>query len=305
MFRRKKQEQPTVRNPQNSGAKAPVFSYYSSRSSSADPKAGRNMAGLAAASMPKRTSWWLIYLPSLLSIFLVILSALYVTTLTSEPRINITSQNGRPAVVQDTVIYERAAEKLLTSSLFNKSKLTINTDKLAADMQKQFPELGDIVVTVPLIGRKLIIQVQPALPSLILTGQGGSYVIDDSGTAVLASSQLLSSVRDTLPVIADDSGIDIEIGKQILTTDLVAFVGELAAQLKAKQLQVQAYSLPARANELHLRLEGKGYYVKFNTEIDARLQVGTYLALIEKLNADGVTPAEYVDVRVEERSYYK
>ena len=305
MLKRKNKNQPELRRRQDSGSTASVFSYYSNRSGSNGLRTVRNMAGLASDSTPKKITWWFGYMPSLLAGLLVIISGLYVTTLTNKPRIQITTRDARPVVVQNTAVYERAAQDLLGQSIFNKSKLTINTNTIADQLEKQFPELGDIAVTVPLTGRKLVIQVSPAVLALILIVQGDSYVIDDTGIAVLKSSQLVSSSRDMLPVITDDSGSKAEIGQKLLTTDLVSFARQLAVHLESKQIAVKSYSLPAVANELHVRLEGKGYYVKFNTEIDVRLQVGTYLAVSDKLETDGLTPAEYIDVRIEERAYYK
>ncbi|MBA3758154.1 hypothetical protein H0X10_00790 [Candidatus Saccharibacteria bacterium] len=305
MLKRKKKIQPEVRNRQNSGSSAPVFSYYSNRSTSSGTNTARNMTGLNNDRAVTKTPWWLGYMPSLVAGTLVLLSGIYVTTLTDNVRIQITTKDTRPVVVQEMAVYERAAQDLLEQSVLNKSKLTINTNKIADELERQFPELGDTAVTVPLIGRKLIIQVSPAQPVLILAVRGDSFVIDDDGTAVLKSSQLVSSTRDKLPVITDDTGILAEIGQQLLTTDLVAFTRQLAANLGSKQIGIESYSLPAVANELHVRPEGKGYYIKFNTEIDVRLQVGTYIAVSEKLEADGITPTEYIDVRIEERAYYK
>ncbi len=86
---------------------------------------------------------------------------------------------------------------------------------------------------------------------------------------------------------------------------MIQFITRLDSQLKAEKLEVQAYTLPLLANELHVRLQGQGYYMKFNTENDSRVQVGTYLAVIEKLNSAGQAPTEYIDFRIEERAYYK
>lgn len=304
IFRRKKPDDTGRRIP-TAGKSAPVFSYYSSRSNQEMPGRARNMASDDTVKKRQGKVWWIGYLPAIISIAVVIISCIYATTLTTKPRIHITTIDGKPAVLQDIKVYESAAQKILERSVLNRSKLTIDTDKAAKEIQNKFPELGDIIITVPLIGRHPLIDAQPAVPAMVLSGKGGAFVIDVNGRPVLKASELKSSIKDKLPVVTDDSGSEIQIGKQLLPTDLVEFINKIDSYLKDKQVKVKFYSLPALANELHVHLEGTPYIVKCNTETDARLQVGTYLAINDKLKADGITPAEYIDVRIEERAYYR
>lgn len=291
----------TQREPVSRG-NAPVFSYYSKRSGETEV---RSRSQQMETKRTRDRSLWLKYFPLLLSLGIVLLAAAYLTTLSTSPRVTIERNKDRLTVTQPTHVYETAAATILQRSLFNQSKLTINTDEVADALKAQFPELGDLVVTIPLIGRKPVIQTQPSTPSLILTGQSGSFIIDDNGRAVLASNQLASSIRDKLPVVSDGSEANVELGKQILTTDLVAFVTALQHQFAAKNTRVESYSFPALANELHVKVAGEGYYIKFNTDIDARQQIGTYIAVKERLENDNKLPSEYIDVRVEERAYIK
>jgi hypothetical protein len=295
---------PQRRNAETGGRRAPVFSYYSSRSNPENPRSERSTQE-KTATRRKPAPWWIGYMPSLIALSIVLAAGLFVTTLSTNARIEIVTGNNQPAVVQETSVYEQAARQEFERSLFNRSKLTIDTDKIADSIRAKFPELGDVVVTVPLISRRPIITVQPSRPALILSGQGGTFVIDTAGRPVLKATSLISSVKESLPVVSDDSGSTIELGQQLLTTDLVDFIGKVDAYLKTEEVIVENYSLPALANELHVRVQGQGYYVKFNTEADVRVQVGTYLALNEKFKTEGITPAEYVDVRIEERAYYK
>jgi hypothetical protein len=90
-----------------------------------------------------------------------------------------------------------------------------------------------------------------------------------------------------------------------LSPDEVQFITGVLAQLQAKQLAITAVTLPPIAHELHVRIQGQPYYVKFNIQSDARIAAGTFLATKSYLEQGRITPAEYVDVRVEERAYYK
>lgn len=248
---------------------------------------------------------WVKYFPAIMSLGLVFAAGIYLTTLSTTPKVTILTDTNNLVAVQPSGIYEPVAADILSSSVLNRSKLTINTNDVANDLQAKFPELGEVVVTIPLISRRPAIQARPAVPAFILNGPSGSYVIDVQGKAVLTSSQLASSIRDKLPVISESSDSKIELGKQIVTTNLVLFISELQAQFKSKGISIESYTFPALANELHVRIIGKGYFVKFNTEVDARQQVGTFLAVQKRLDDENKQPNEYIDVRVDERAFYR
>lgn len=248
---------------------------------------------------------WLTYAPSLVAAGLLLVSMFYVSTLSTRPHIQI-QRTSDQTLVSSADRYEKEAEEILRHSLLNRSKLTINTDKLAAELHAAFPELGTITVVIPLVDRRPIIQAQPVPPALVLsTAKNGVFVVDARGRAIAKASEVDSSVRDGLPYVRDDTGIEIEVGKAALPEKQVAFVGEVFGQLKAKQVSMGPLTLPGSTNELHVQIEGKPYYVKFDLQGEGRLQAGTYVAVKGRLEKDNVTPAEYVDVRVPEKAFYK
>lgn len=311
MFKHKKkqQDQDMRRSPRTSASgRSPVFSYHSSRANpetSQAPRGSQQATGSNKSKSGLGKSRWVGYAPSIGALVVAIVGLFYMTTLTSAAKITFVGTNTDAAAIQDTEVYARAAQEELQHSIFNTSKLTINSDKIAQNLHNRFPELGKIIVTIPLVGRKPVIEIQPAIPALVMSSGNGTYIIDTEGRPVLKAADIASSVRDPLPVVTDESQASLEIGQQILPKDLVGFMMTLQQQLKVENISSESFILPPLANEVHVRLPGKGYIIKFNTEGDIRQQVGTYKAVIEKLTADGVTPAEYVDVRIAERAYYK
>ncbi len=302
LLKRKKEKEFTGRSPSGpAGKTAPVFSYYSKRSDEATPRPRSQ----DQTSQSKRRPFWLLYAPSLLALIVVLAAALYVTTLTDSPKVVLVHTTNEPVAIESSTRYEEAANTIMRQSFKSRSKLTIDTDKIAADLKVAFPELDKVIVTIPLFGRRPIVQAALAKPALILVNRQGSFVIDTYGRPILKADQLASSVKDTLPVVADTSDASLELGKQLLTSDLVAFVTAIRTQFDGKKLAMDTYTFPSLANELHIKPTGKNFYIKFNTDGDARLQAGTYFAVQERLDGESKTPAEYIDVRVEERAYYK
>lgn len=279
-----------------------VFSYHSSRTRSEMPLGREGSKSLQSGQYLRQWNWRL--LPSWLAFAAIIVSVGYILTINTTPK--VTLAGGEAAkLLRDETAYEGAAREFLNSSLVNRSKITIDTMALSRTLLQQFPELEAADVTVPLAGRRPIIALTPARPALLVSTQNGLFVLDGSGRAMLSASEVVEPNVADLPVVADESGLDVEVGKSSLPQETVDFIQTLVAHLQAKQLTVESMSLPAVANELHVRLANQPYFIKFNTTTDARQSAGALLALKQRLEATSQVPAQYLDFRVEERAYYR
>jgi len=237
-------------------------------------------------------------LPTLIAIGAIGLSIVYSTTLSTTPGLKYA---GDPSPYHSTAYYKKNIEKVLGSSLWNRSKLTINTGSTEAALLKLYPEFDVATVSLPVVGRRPTVTVHVRQPALLLAASTNVFVIDTSGKVVATAQELLSSTREKLATIKDQSGLKIEPGTQALTTDTVRFILNAQAQFKDKGLLVTEITLPATPNEVDFRIKDTGYFIKTDASGDARLQLGAYLAAREK----GLSANEYVDVRVEEKVFYK
>jgi hypothetical protein len=295
MFRKKKQTTPK-RNTSPPPA-AVVFSYYASRSPG---DAVRQPGQPRPNREPKH--WWAA-LPTLIALVIICGSLSYATSLTPQPRVQINAAN--KALLRDSSFYQAAAGKILGKSLFNRSKLTINTDQVAKQIEASYPELGNVSVILPLLGRRPIIEIQPVEAAMRFTAQNGTFIVDNQGRVLIGQENVASSLKDELPNVIDKTNLDVSVGKSILPLATVGFIQDLTAQLKAKNLSIQSITLPAIANELHLKVSNDSYYVKFDIQGEGRQQIGAYLAAREKLLTTKDLPSEYMDVRIPERVFYK
>lgn len=226
-----------------------------------------------------------------------------VLLLSTDPKVLIVGQTHTTAVyTQSAEVYEAAAQKLLATSVTNRSKLTMDSDGVARQLEAEFPELQAVSVSIPLVASRPVVYVQPASPSLVLKTTRGNYALNKSGLALTALRELPAGV----PQVVDQSGITPHPGKQALPSSTVAFIQTVAYQLKAQKLSESAYVLPANAPyELDVRLANEPYDVRFSLRADALTQSGAAVATVQQLSKAGTTPAAYIDVRVPGRVYYK
>jgi hypothetical protein len=242
-------------------------------------------------------------LPVLVAWLLIGASAFYMLSLSSNPRV-ILSSSEVDLALRDVGAYQADIQTILQKSVFSYSKLTINTTKISEQIKTEFPEFRDVSVVLPLLNRRPVVHIQPARPAFILMTRSGSFVLDTQGRAILEETRLASSARNELPRIQDDSQLDVQLTKQALSQNDVDFITTFTKELRSKDVQVQTITLPTVANEVHFGIKDQKYYVKANLQLDAKQQAGTFLAVTNKLQKDSVTPSQYIDVRVEERAYY-
>jgi hypothetical protein len=304
LFKRKSQDD--FRKPNPSGS-ANVFSYYTSRSRT-EQKTGRGQQIYNEQHhhgwLRRLFSWQ--GLPALIATGVIVGSLSYLLWVDTNPRIEIVSEGQAPTLLQDINVYEEAGKEILSGSPLNRFKLTVDTPAIARELRSRFPELSDVVIIVPVASHRLVFEIQPAAPALIMaSSQYKAFVVDEQGRAVVEAERVMALSELSLPVVQDESGLEIETGKVALPKEDVEFIRDVTFQLRAKGMAIKSLGLPRVANELHIFPEGEQYFVKFNMTGDARVQAGVFMAVKERLQAEGRAPSSYIDVRIEEKAFYK
>lgn len=306
MFRRSKKvdSQPRI---VVRGGRPQAFSYRANRSDQE-----YNLGRLQPREQDKRKRglvlrYWRQRIGAVIAGLVIIFCILDILHLSSTPKVIALTTPSNSYFLQPATVYQTAASKLFKGSIFNANKITINSDVIASKLQKEFPELSAVSVTLPLMGHRPIVYIAPTNPSLILaTEHNGSFVLDNNGKALIQTAQANDLSGLKLPVVTDESGITIRTGQVALTSNSISFIQIVAQEMAAKGVTVASYTLPAAAYELDVHPSGVGYYVKFNMyETDALQQVGTFLAVKQRLSSQNITPSSYIDVRVDGRAYYK
>lgn len=248
---------------------------------------------------------WVRNMPSLIALGAVTLSVLYCLGLSTNPKIVVSANSPQSIVLRDKEDYQLGAQKILSSNLLNHTKFTVNTGGFEKAFREEFPEVDDVSLALPIVSRRPIVTVSIAEPQMILTAGGKAWVLDKRGTVIMQASDLSKQVRDSLPVVQDQSGLEVSAGKTVLPTEDVTFIAEVIAQLKAKQIKPESITLPKAAHEVDIKPVGQPYTIKFSVDTSAREAAGAYLAVKQNLEASQTAPAQYIDVRVPGRAYYQ
>ncbi|MEK7594836.1 MAG: hypothetical protein AAB436_04315 [Patescibacteria group bacterium] len=282
------------------------FSYRSRRSDRSRENGRQKQYENTKRQTARLGRYWLQRFGLLALLLAIIVSAFNVLSLSTNARVLPLTTDSSRSFLRSTEDYEAAASKLLGSSLWNHNKVTVNTAQISGAMLKQFPELTDVTVTVPLFSHRPIVYVEPAQPALILVAKNGSFVVDNKGKALLLGSSPASLNQPKLPVINDQGGLTIKLNRQALSAANVDFIQTVLGQLNAKKLAITGMTLPAATSELDVVVAGQPFVAKFNLQSNnARGQAGTLLATLDTLKKQNIVPTKYIDVRVDGRAYYQ
>lgn len=299
MFRKKKKAEP--RTPKLE-YRRPTAYHYSAKRSRADKLFDRgedSKEDIRSAKMHRRAR----EVPTVLALGLILVSVLYLSSLSTTAQIKV---EGSQELLRDRSAVQPRADQILSSSLLNRTKLSFEGDKVEAELRKSFPEFADVDVSTPLFRHRPHVVITLARPAALLSTGTNIYLIDDQGRALFDTTRNKPNFDTSdLPLLQDQSTLKVEVGKTALSRTQVAYIQEVRAQTEQKGLKVESMQMVSGGGELNVRFGGLPYYAKFNFFEDARKSTGTFLAMKEKLDADRVKPAEYVDVRIPERAYVK
>jgi cell division septal protein FtsQ len=289
------------------GGRAQAFSYSANRNDQ-DYALGRGVPRDKDIRRRERiVRYWRQRLGMFIAGVALIVCVLYTLHLNNQPKVVSLAQSSNSYFLQSTDVYQQAAAKAFASSIFNDNKITVNSVGIQERLQKQFPELSDVSVTIPLMSHRPIVYIAPTTPSLVLANSSDSFVLDNNGKALLTTSQVADLEKLGLPTVTDQTGLKVKTGDFALAGTAVSFIQTVKAELEAKGVAIDTMTLPSNgAFELDVKPKGAGYFVKFNLHEDsARQQAGTFLAVRARLATQSTTPSSYIDVRLDGRAYYK
>lgn len=268
-----------------------------------DISQGRNKNGKIINQNVMKVIDWGKVTTSLL--FIIIIGLIFYTiTLSNSPNIEIVSTNYSNTFIQPVNIYKNALKHILSSSVSNDTKLTINTDAISNEITKQFPEIYKAAVVVPLVSHTLVVELIPTQAVCVIQANKSNYVIDVRGIVIGTISNKLEQIKG-LPILKNNNNLSLNLGQQVLSTSSTNFINTLVDEFKAKNIQLTDLSLSSQPFELDAYVKGEQYYIKFNLLGNARLEAGTYFAAFNHLSSTNSLPSKYIDVRVAGRAYYE
>ncbi len=127
-----------------------------------------------------------------------------------------------------------------------------------------------------------------------------TYFVDDSG--VTFEQNYFDSPTVS---VKDESGIPTESGQEVINRQFLSFLGQAVHAFSQNNIAVSEAVLPAHTvRQVWFRLEGYPSVIRMTVDREAMAQVKQAVITVHQLSNRGERPS-YIDVRVDQRSFYK
>lgn len=197
-----------------------------------------------------------------------------------------------------SVVTSQVDKELASHPLWH--NLTIlDTRALRRDILATQPQLADVAIRRQWPSR-LDLVVTERQPNLIWSTAGKSYLLDGQGVIITPAG----GDNPKLVTVEDTTGLTVRLGQKVVPASFVAFCAVLINQVPAQTgLAIKGLQVPETTSEVYLMTPT--YYIKFDTTRSATSEVGDLVRVLAELKRENKSPAQYIDLRIENRAYYK
>jgi hypothetical protein len=137
-------------------------------------------------------------------------------------------------------------------------------------------------------------------PLLMWKAADKQFYVDGQGTAFS-----YNHFSDPAVTITDQSGLPADQSGVVASSRFIRFLGRLVGALDGYHKgKVAEVIVPKSTREIDLKLQGRGYTIKTNSDRDPLQQAEDIANTLAYFDAHGLNPA-YVDLRVSHKAFYK
>jgi hypothetical protein len=241
------------------------------------------------------------------AVLAVVFGVIFIVRL-SVSNVSINSSTELPAEVKATY-QEYISEYIAKNSIF-KQTWSFSDEELAEDFMKSFPEVSAVSISdrAPF---STTLKVQANFRQPVFSWKDASNekrFLDQAG--VLFTINRTSVKSDQLVRIEDESGLIFDSGNTALSSSTAKIIGELPVQFKdhfptTEKTVITRIVIPKSTRELRVYPSSVAYYIKISTNRSLSEQVGDLKEVLAHLKKKKVTPKSYIDVRIENKVFYK
>lgn len=299
----KKNQQPTrrevaARRQAESGMDAgPQTSSYvrgrtlSSRKSAAEEPSERQ----ASWDLRKRRKRLVRYLVSVLAVAVVIMFIL------TQLVIEVTVESAGHELGEDPRgKYENSLNQYFAERPIERLRFMIDESALRSFFLHNSPEVQSVQVAPGSRMTRGTLNLSFRKPVAQWSSGGKVHFVDDTGTI------FEKNYFDTPAIVVkDQSGVGTYAGQEAANRRFLSFLGRVVHLFGENGLSVVEAAIPPDAvRQVEFRLDGKSYSVKMTVDRSAESQVDESMHAVRYMEGQGRHP-EYIDVRVDQRVFYK
>ncbi len=202
----------------------------------------------------------------------------------------------------DQQFYDSKVQEYLAGRPFERFRFSLDVDMLSTYLQTHdAPEVHSVSPTMEFAGLGAsTLHIELRKPVVAWKADGANLFVDGEGVAFHRNYYAAPSVA-----IVDETGIKTEGNKVLASNRFLGFIGRVIGRFHTSGMEVSKVVLPPNTSrQIAVSIGGVTYPVKMSIDRPAGEQTEDAVRAIRYLQARNMS-AEYVDVRVSGKAYYK
>lgn len=202
----------------------------------------------------------------------------------------------------DSSAYAKMVHEYLMKRPLERFRFSLNTVSLTSYLQAHgYPEVSSIDSAVEFYGLgKASLHATFRSPAVAWRTNGSVVYVDAQGNTFKSNYYQEPSVQ-----VVDQTGIPAQDNQVLASDKFLGFIGKVIGRMKENGFTVTQISLPANTTrQVQVLVGGASYPIKFSIDRPVGEQAEDAARAIRYLADKGIA-AEYVDVRVSGKAYYR
>lgn len=234
----------------------------------------------------------------LVTVASIIVILLLIFNFTVSPQVVVSGNSFLGKVTPDR--YGKAIQDYLETKPLERLSFLLDQERLSTHVSNKLPEVEKVR-----LGKK--IKIGSASFRVTMRKPVAGWLIDDKKYYVDANGVTFEKnhFEDPIVQIIDNTGAPVQSGTMSVSKRLLGFVGLVVATASEYGYKVAEAALPVSTmRELDITVEGYAYPIKLSIDRPVGEQIEDMSRALSYFTANSLSP-KYVDVRVENKAYYK
>lgn len=195
--------------------------------------------------------------------------------------------------------YVAALNEYYSAHPAERFRFFLNNNDLKQFFLQKAPEVKNIRIEGDFLARSAV-KLTFRQPVAQWSSGGRVYFVDDGGVTFEQNYFDAPAVA-----VRDESGLPTRGGQEVINRQFLSFLGQAVSAFAQYKIKVSEVTLPASTvRQVWFKVEGGATQVRMTVDRSAQSQVKQAIIALEYLGKTGSVPG-YIDVRVDQRSFYK
>jgi cell division septal protein FtsQ len=213
------------------------------------------------------------------------------------PQVQTPQKGTRQPIIAD---YQKSIYHYFDDHPFERFGFLLRPDGVEAQIVRDHPEVRAVSIARDWYGGDVRFSIAFRTPLLVWKTGTKQFYVDAQGVAFN-----YNHFAEPTLAVTDQSGIPPDQSGVVASSRFIKFLGQIVAAVNGYgKGVVEQVIIPAATREIDLKLAGREYIIKTNTDRDPLQEAEDIANALKHFDQRGLKP-EYIDVRVAHKAFYK